>query len=121
LLVDGAVELYSPVVGAAVVIAAALNGIAIMRAYFMLFTGTRYVSSVSLKANRRERFAVLCLTGILVAGGLFPQYNVAARFQAASKVLQDRHKNKLDKDSSLPQAFNLVEPTQRDEASLSTP
>ena len=32
----------------AVVVAAALNGIAVVRAYFLLFTGTRHVSTVSL-------------------------------------------------------------------------
>ncbi len=54
LLVDGAVESY-PLVGATVVIAAALNGIAIVRIYFLMFTGTRYVSSVPLGIGRRSK------------------------------------------------------------------
>ena len=58
LLVDGAVEAY-PYIGVAVVMAAALNGIAIVKAYFLLFTGTRHVSSVSLMIRVRERYAVL--------------------------------------------------------------
>src|SRR5207302_10298031 len=58
LLVDGAIE-ASPLVGVAMVLAAAVNGIAIVRAYFLLFTGARHVSSVSLAITPRERFAVL--------------------------------------------------------------
>jgi NADH-quinone oxidoreductase subunit M len=100
LLVDGAVELYSPWIGAAVVCASALNGIAIVKAYFLLFTGTRYASTISLAASRRERFAVFCVAGLLVAGGLIPQYNVAARFKAAAKVLEDRHDTGRDKPES---------------------
>ena len=44
LLVDSAVE-ANPYVGIVVVAAAALNGIAVMRAYFLLFTGARHVST----------------------------------------------------------------------------
>ena len=58
MLVDGAVEAYA-YVGIAVVVVAALNGVAIVQAYFMLFTGTRHVSSVPLAICGRERFAVL--------------------------------------------------------------
>src|SRR5205823_5986874 len=60
LLVDGAVE-ANLAVGAAVVVAAALNGIAVVRAYFRLFTGTRHVSTVSLNITFGERVAVLTL------------------------------------------------------------
>jgi NADH-quinone oxidoreductase subunit M len=112
LLVDGAVELYSPLVGATVVIAAALNGIAIVRAYFLLFTGTRYVSNISLLASRREKFAVFCLAALLIAGGLVPQYNVAARFEAADKVLKDRKRDKLTDE----QPLNLLLGTEEPEA-----
>lgn len=89
LLVDGAVEAY-PHVGIAVVLAAALNGIAVVQAYFRIFTGKRYVSSVSLKIRVRERYAVLALAGLILIGGLIPQPNIASRYQAAKAMLQQR-------------------------------
>lgn len=89
LLVDGAVEAY-PYVGVAVVLAAALNGIAIMQTYFRLFTGTHYLSSVSLKIRARERFAVLALAGLILTIGLFPQFNVASRYRAAEELIRER-------------------------------
>jgi NADH-quinone oxidoreductase subunit M len=88
LLVDSAVEV-SPYVGIAVVTAAALNGIAVLRAYFLLFTGARHVSTVSLNVRRRERFAVLTLSALILGGGLFPQPGVATRHRAADQILEE--------------------------------
>jgi NADH-quinone oxidoreductase subunit M len=89
LLVDGAVEAY-PHVGVVVTIVAALNGIAVLRAYFLLFTGTRHVSSVSLAIGRREQLAVLTLAALILGGGLMPQPGVASRHHAAAKILRAR-------------------------------
>jgi NADH-quinone oxidoreductase subunit M len=89
LLVDSAVE-ASPLVGIAVVAAGALNGIAVMRAYFFLFTGTRHVSTVSLGIGLRERIAVLTMAGLMLGGGLFPQPGVTSREQAAQEILRLR-------------------------------
>ena len=89
MLVDGAVEAF-PYVGVAVVITTALNGIAVVHAYFRLFTGTRHTSSVSLGIGRRERFAVVTLTALIFIGGLAPQYNVASRQRAADRILRER-------------------------------
>lgn len=89
LLVDGAVETY-PYVGVAVVIAAALNGIAVVQAYFKLFTGTRHVSTVSLRIGPHERFAVLTLSAFILLGGLLPQHSVASRHRAAHELLDHR-------------------------------
>jgi NADH-quinone oxidoreductase subunit M len=89
LLVDGAVQTF-PYVGIAVVIAAAINGIAILQAYFKLFTGTRHVSSVPLQIGMRERVAVLTLAGLILGGGLIPQPIVASRFRAATAILDQR-------------------------------
>jgi NADH-quinone oxidoreductase subunit M len=89
LLVDGAVEAY-PYVGVAVVLAAALNGIAIVQAYFRLFAGTSYASSVSLKIRVRERYAVLALAALILIGGLYPQPYVSARHLAAEEILLER-------------------------------
>lgn len=89
LLVDGAVEAY-PYIGIAVVVAAALNGISVMQAYFRLFTGTTYVSTVPLKIRTRERYAVLTLAALILLGGLFPQFEVAGRYRAATELLKSR-------------------------------
>ena len=103
LLVDGAVETY-PYVGIAVVVASALNGIAMVKAYFLLFTGTRYSSSVSLQIGIRERLAVLVLTALILAGGLWPQPGVASRHEAAQELLQHRDAGLSDKPPTRPPA-----------------
>lgn len=89
LLVDGAVEAY-PYVGVAVVLAAALNGIAVVKVYFLLFTGKRHVSAVPLGIGTRERIAVLTLAVLIVLGGVFPQPGVASRHQAAVDLMKER-------------------------------
>jgi NADH-quinone oxidoreductase subunit M len=89
LLVAGAVE-ASLAAGVAVVAAAALGGIAVVRAYFLLFTGARHSSSVSLAITGRERFALLTLTALILGGGLFPQPGVARLYAVAVQVLQAR-------------------------------
>ncbi len=89
MLIDGAVEAF-PHVGPLLVIAATFNGIAIMRAYFLLFTGTRYPSSVSLKIGGRERIAVLTLAALILGGGLIPQPGVSTAYHAATELLKER-------------------------------
>jgi NADH-quinone oxidoreductase subunit M len=89
LLVDSAVE-ASLYVGIVVVAAAALNGIAVLRAYFLIFTGARHFSTVSLKIVLRERIAVLSVSALILGGGLFPQPGVATRHRAAEEILEDR-------------------------------
>ncbi len=95
MLVDAAVRSF-PYVGIAVVFAAALNGIAVVKAYFVLFTGTRHASPVSLRIGKRERFAVLTLAALIVMGGLAPQPGVVSRFHAAEHILQQRKTLALD-------------------------
>ncbi len=89
LLVDGVIEanLYA---GIGVLIASALNGIAVLRAYLFLFTGARHVSSVSVRVGTRERFAVLTLSTLILLTGVFPQWGVATRERAAVAILKDR-------------------------------
>lgn len=89
LLIDGAVSAY-PVVGIAVVVAAALCGIAVVHAYFMIFTGTRHISTISLRIGRREKIALLTLVVLLFAGGIAPQFNIASRHHAAKELLKHR-------------------------------
>lgn len=89
LLVDGAVETY-PYTGAAVVLVAALNSIALVQTYFRIFTGTRYPSLISLALSRREQIAVWIFMGLILLGGLFPQVSVARHYHAAVMLLRQR-------------------------------
>jgi NADH-quinone oxidoreductase subunit M len=89
LLVDGAIA-ASPYVGLAVAVAAALNGIAVLRAYFLLFTGARHASTVALDLGLRERIAVLTLVVLILGGGLVPQPGILTRHQAAAAILHER-------------------------------
>ncbi|MDZ4687574.1 MAG: proton-conducting transporter membrane subunit [Planctomycetaceae bacterium] len=87
LLIDGAVEAY-PSIGAAVIVAATLNGIAIMRAYFLIFTGKRHSTTVNLNMLMRERIAILTLVVLILGGGIWPQPGVLLRHQAARELLE---------------------------------
>ena len=89
LLIEGAVGVY-PSIGMAVVVAAALNGIAILHAYFRIFTGRRHVSTFSLRARPSEKIAVFVLATLLVGGGLYPQWGVASRYHAAVELIRHR-------------------------------
>jgi NADH-quinone oxidoreductase subunit M len=93
LLVDSAVEVSASVC-VAVLTATALNGIAVVRAYLLLFTGARHVSAVSLEIGLRERIAVLTLAGLILGGGLFPQPGVSSRYLAAEQILERRDKDR---------------------------
>jgi NADH-quinone oxidoreductase subunit M len=92
MLVDGAVS-ASPVIGLAVVLASALNGIAIVRAYFALFLGTRHISSIPLGIGWRERLAFWTLAAAIFGGGLTPQPGVESRHRAAVAILEARQRN----------------------------
>lgn len=89
LLVDGVAQIY-PVVGAVVAIVAALNGIAVVYAYFRIFTGTRPRASFSLGSRLSERIAVTCLAALILGGGLAPQPGVASRYRAALGLITSR-------------------------------
>lgn len=85
LLIDGGVSAY-PFIGIAVVLVAAINGIAVVQTYFRLFTGTQFFSSVSLLIRIRERYAVLALATLILLGGIVPQPWVNSRFRAADHL-----------------------------------
>lgn len=89
LLVDGAVH-ENLFIGLAVILAAAVNGIAVVRAYFRIFTGGRHVSAVSLAITPRERVVVLTLAAVILGGGLVPQPGVTSRHRAAEALLKER-------------------------------
>ncbi len=96
LLVDSCVE-ASPVIGLGVILAAALNGIAVVRAYFLLFTGTRHTSTVTLGLGLRERFAVLTFSMLILGGGFYPQPGISSRLRAAEEILDGHHSQAPDK------------------------
>ena len=89
MLIDGAVG-ANLAVGLTVALAAAINGIAVVRAYFCLFTGTRHHSTVFLGMTLRERLAVLTLVTLILAGGLVPQPMITSRHRAAEELLRLR-------------------------------
>lgn len=92
LLIEGVVDFY-PMVGTMVVIAAALCGITVLRAYFRIFTGHQSDVLVMMRARPMERAAVLALTLLILGGGLFPQPGVASRYHAAKALTEQRHQN----------------------------
>lgn len=89
LLAEGAVGVY-PIVGLAVVFAAALNGVAVVKAYFHVFTGTRHRATVSMGCRPAERITILVIVVLIIGGGLIPQPGVESRYHAARAVLEHR-------------------------------
>lgn len=85
LLVEGAVQAF-PWVGMLVVIAAALNGLAVLHAWFRIFTGRKHPGTIDLRCRLPERFAVLVLTLLIIGGGLYPQPGVSSRYHAAVEL-----------------------------------
>jgi NADH-quinone oxidoreductase subunit M len=89
LLIDGAVQAF-PFAGLAVILAAALNGIAVMQAYFKIFTGVRFQSPVPLGVGPREWIVVITLAILIFAGGILPQSGATSRYRAATELLEQR-------------------------------
>jgi NADH-quinone oxidoreductase subunit M len=89
LLVEGAVQIY-PLLGVAVVVVAAMNGIAVLRAYFRIFTGARRPVTVDLRLRPPERLAVLALIFLMIGGGLYPQPAVLQLYDAATGLVNQR-------------------------------
>jgi NADH-quinone oxidoreductase subunit M len=69
-------------------IAAMFNGIAIMRAYFALFTGKRPTTSVSLQKTPTERIGIIVIALVVFLGGWFSPGVVASRHHTADKLLE---------------------------------
>lgn len=89
LLVEGAVQLY-PAFGIAIVMAATLNGLAVLHAYFRVFTGPKHITSIDLRCSPEERLSVLVLILLLLGGGLYPQPGVASRYNVAKQLVAER-------------------------------
>jgi NADH-quinone oxidoreductase subunit M len=92
LLVDGAVDAF-PVMGFAVVIAAALTGLAVLRMYFSLFCGRSDPlahSGLPFGLTRREAWTFVALVIVLVGFGVAPRPLVDSRFAASDDILRLR-------------------------------
>lgn len=87
LLISGSVE-HGLGVSFTLAVAAMLNGIAILRAYFALFTGKRPTTSVSLQVTGLERAGIILIALIVFLGGWFSPGVVASRHHTAEKLLE---------------------------------
>ncbi|GAA4421254.1 proton-conducting transporter membrane subunit [Bremerella cremea] len=99
LLVEGVVDVY-PLIGFAVVLAAALNGIAIVKAYFHVFTGTPHIATASLVCRPTERLTILVMVVLIIGGGVFPQPGVQSRYHAATALLKSRGVDQATQESA---------------------
>jgi NADH-quinone oxidoreductase subunit M len=89
LLVEGTAR-AGTLAGAAVVTVAALNGLAVMHAYFRIFAGKHHTTAIDLHVRPAERVAVLVLTALILGGGLHPQPGVTSRYHAADELYKMR-------------------------------
>jgi NADH-quinone oxidoreductase subunit M len=89
MLIDAATR-ADRVLGVVVVLSAALTGIAMLRAYGLLFLGAHRRSNVDLRVRPAELAAVLPLVVALVGGSVMPQPGIESRRDAAAAILGQR-------------------------------
>ncbi|MBL8890112.1 MAG: oxidoreductase [Planctomycetaceae bacterium] len=99
LLIEGTVAVY-PLVGAILVLATAINGMAVLRAYFRIFTGTRHVATVSIAARPVERFVTVTLSLMILVVGVWPSSVVHSRYHAAESLLRIRQETGIDRGTT---------------------
>jgi NADH-quinone oxidoreductase subunit M len=114
LLVEGTVEVY-PLVGAIIVLAAAINGTALLRAYFRIFTGTRHVATVSLAARPAERFVAITLSLLILGVGMMSGIAVHSRYHATDALLKIRAESGIDGEPKHPPSHKASEFHQHNE------
>lgn len=90
LLISGSVD-QGLGVSVTLAFAAMFNAIAIMRAYFALFTGKRPTTSVSLQITSTERIGITLIVLVVFLGGWFSPGVVASRHRVADNLLLQRH------------------------------
>ena len=83
-LVHGVVSDF-PYLGFAVLVASMLNGIAVLRTYFVLFCGRLEPGRLTQSLRAREQLGFVTLAALLVAGGLFPGPFVRSRIRASDR------------------------------------
>jgi NADH-quinone oxidoreductase subunit M len=89
LLISGSVD-QGLWVSLTLALAAMLNAIAIMRAYFALFTGKRPTTSVSLQITTTERIGITLIALAVFMGGWFSPSVVASRHRVTDELLLKR-------------------------------
>jgi NADH-quinone oxidoreductase subunit M len=89
LLLDGSVQAH-PQVGIAAVVATVLNGITVVRMFFLLFCGVRAPLRPELRLRPREHAAFAVLVATLVLGGVLPRPLLDGRGRAAERTLETR-------------------------------
>jgi NADH-quinone oxidoreductase subunit M len=89
LLVESTVA-WMPLVGVVVVLTGAINGMAVMRVYYRVYTGAQHSSSISLEARWPEKLAVLAMSLLILGGGILPQPGITSRYRAATEILSKR-------------------------------
>jgi NADH-quinone oxidoreductase subunit M len=91
-LLTESVVAYSPIVGSLVVVATMLNGIAVLRVYFRVFTGASHSTTIPMRSLLEERVAIVALSLLIVLGGVYPQPGVESRYRAAVHLLENYHR-----------------------------
>ena len=86
LLIDGTLE-SNLWIGIVIIVVSELNGIAVMRAYWAIFTGSRHVGATALPVTWPERSAILVFAVVIFGGGLFPQPWLTSRYEASRAVI----------------------------------
>jgi NADH-quinone oxidoreductase subunit M len=89
MLTDSAAQV-NKALGLLVVLSAALSGIAVVRAYAMLFLGAQHHATVDLRIRGVELAALLTLVALLVGGTLWPQPGLDSRREAADALARGR-------------------------------
>jgi NADH-quinone oxidoreductase subunit M len=85
LLVEGVMDTL-PITGMAIVLAGALNGIAVMQAYFRIFTGKRRSVTISINTRWQEQVAIVTLALLIIGGGIYPQPGLMSRRRAVKEI-----------------------------------
>lgn len=91
ILIDGLMT-SDPVVGIGLVLAAAINGIAIVRVYLLVFTGKSLQPSLNhFEITQRERWVILSVSAMILASGLYPKPLILDRHLASEQALKNQH------------------------------
>jgi NADH-quinone oxidoreductase subunit M len=77
-LVHGVVNEF-PYLGFAILVASMLNGIVVLRTYFVLFCGRLEPNRPAQGLRPREQLGFICLTALLIVAGLLPAPFVRAQ------------------------------------------
>lgn len=98
MLMDAASQDHK-IFGFLVIVSAALNGIAILRVYSLIFLGRRNKTSIDLSTRRDELFAFLAIILVLIGGSIYPQTGIDSSLNASKNIQSMR--NVLDSHREL--------------------